>query len=163
VATGDTGGALLKRLTHVWLAVRLSVWLVGLPVRLHRYPLPVLLERLAAAGGQQACGSPQELECVVRLVVRVCHLRCFRLRLFPRACLRQALALYYTLTRLGFPVTIHFGVHKVGEALRGHSWVTLQGTPVAESTPAGVFHCIYSYPAVVSCLAQDETVTGQGR
>ncbi|HEY7496232.1 MAG TPA: lasso peptide biosynthesis B2 protein [Candidatus Tectomicrobia bacterium] len=149
MVTTVVSGAWRGRLSHVWLAIRLGVWLLGLPVRLRRYPLPVLLERLAAVGEQQAGGSPQDLERVVRLVVRVCRLRCFRLRLFPRACLRQALALYYILTRMGYAVTIHFGVHKVGEELRGHSWVTIQGTPVAESTPAGVFHCVYAYPSGV--------------
>jgi hypothetical protein len=58
---------------------------------------------------------------------------------------------------MGYAVTIHFGVHKVGEELRGHSWVTIQGTPVAESIPAGVFHCVYSYPSVVLRLAQNKT------
>jgi hypothetical protein len=47
---------------------------------------------------------------------------------------------------MGYPVTIHFGVHKVEEALHGHSWVTVQGQIVAESMPVEVFHEVYSYP-----------------
>jgi hypothetical protein len=62
--------------------------------------------------------------------------------------LRQALALYHVLTRLGYPVVIHFGVQKDGELLRGHSWITLRGTPVAEAIPAGVFHSVYAYSSM---------------
>jgi len=96
-------------------------------------------------------GGPQEMDRMVRLVVRVCRLRCFRPPLFPRACLRQALALYYTLRRMGYPVAIHFGVHKAEEALHGHSWVTVQGQVVAESMSVEVFHEVYSYPPAIAC------------
>jgi hypothetical protein len=133
-------------LCQVWRAVRVGVWLLGLPIRLRRQPLPRLLDRLAVGHGQPPSGSPQEMDRMVRLVVRVCRLRCFRLPLFPRACLRQALALYYTLCLMGYPVAIHFGVHKAQEALHGHSWVTVQGQIVAESRPVEVFHEVYSYP-----------------
>ena len=87
---------------------------------------------------------------VVRLVVRLCRWRLFRGPLFPQTCLRQALALYYILSRLGYPVAIHIGVYKTGEALHGHSWVTVDGRPVAERTRTDLFHPIYSYPAVAS-------------
>jgi hypothetical protein len=93
----------------------------------------------------------------VQLVVRVCQLRVFRSRLFPRACLRQSLALYYVLSRVGYPVIIHFGVRKEEDTLQGHSWVTVQGTPVAEQTPADVFHVVYVYPPAISCSADHET------
>jgi hypothetical protein len=58
---------------------------------------------------------------------------------FPRACLRQSLALYSTLTRLGYPVTIH----KAREALHGRSRVMVQGTSVVEATPVDVFYLAY--------------------
>ena len=51
-----------------------------------------------------------------------------------------------TLRQMGYPVAIHFGVHKAEEALHGHSWVTVQGQVVAESKPVEVFHEVYSYP-----------------
>ena len=81
----------------------------------------------------------------MRLVVRLGHLRLFRPPLFPRACLRQALALYHTLTRLGYPVEIHFGVRKAGKDLQGHSWVTVQGMPVAEQTRTAMFTTVYAF------------------
>ena len=98
---------------------------------------------------------------LVQLVVRVCHLRLFRAPLFPRACLRQSLALYYVLSRLGYAVTIHFGVHKAEGMLQGHSWVTVQGTPVAEPNPGAMFHVVYSYPPVISCQ-QSTKSAGRG-
>lgn len=139
-------------LSQFWCAVRVGVWLLGLPIRLHRQSLPRLLDRLTVVKGPPSFGSPQEMDRMVRLVVWVCHLRCFRPPLFPRACLRQALALYYTLCRLGYPVGIHFGVHKAEEALHGHSWVTVQGQIVAESLPVEVFHEVYAHPSA-TCTA----------
>jgi hypothetical protein len=89
---------------------------------------------------------------MVTLVRQLCHLRPFRGPCFPRACLRQALALYYVLTRMGYPVTIHFGVAKAGEALDGHSWVTIQGQPVAERLQPERWQIVYSYPSALRAL-----------
>jgi hypothetical protein len=83
----------------------------------------------------------------VRIVQRICRLRLFRGPLFPQACLRQALALYHILSRLGYPVAIHVAVYKAGEALRGHSWVTVDGRPVGERFPREALQAIYSFPA----------------
>jgi Transglutaminase-like superfamily len=90
------------------------------------------------------------------MVVQLCHLRLFRSPLFPRACLRQALTLYAVLTRLGYPMQVHFGVQKAGENLHGHSWVTVQGTPVAEQTQTELFPIVYSYP-LGACHAPQDT------
>ena len=69
----------------------------GLPILLRLYPLPTLLHRLTPAKGHRTLSlAPVEMERIVRLVVRLCHLRLFRPPLFPRACLRQALALSRT-------------------------------------------------------------------
>ena len=86
------------------------------------------------------------MERTVSIVARLCRLRMFRLPWFPRACLRQSLALYRVLTRMGYPVEIHFGIHKDGEILQGHSWVTLQGRSIADENPTEVFKLVYSYP-----------------
>ncbi len=134
--------------------VRVSVWLCGLPVRLRRSPLPCLLDRLTPVAEKQPFPiSALDLQRFVRLVVRISHLRLFRNRLFPRACLRQSLALYYALSRTGYPVVIHFGVCKEEELLQGHSWVTVSGTPVAEPTSLDVFHVVYSYPPIADSSA----------
>jgi transglutaminase superfamily protein len=105
--------------------------------------------------------GPLEMDQVVRLVRRICRLRCFRGPLFPQACLRHALALYHLMGQLGYPVEIHFGVYKAGEALRGHSWVTVDGKPVAERLPQEALQEIYSCPASVSDASQDRTRAGR--
>jgi transglutaminase superfamily protein len=132
-------------LTQGWLRVRVGLWLCGLPLRLRVYPLPTLLHRLTRVCRTQ--GPLIERDDAVATVVRLCQARLFRLPFFPRSCLRQALALSYVLTRMGYPVTIHFGVRKAGGALHGHSWVTCQGMPVAEHTRTDLFTIVYSYPA----------------
>jgi Transglutaminase-like superfamily len=137
-------------LAQLWLAVRLGVWLAALPIRLRRHTLPELLARLTPRYARTQRPGARERDMVVRVVVHLCRWRLFRGPLFPQTCLRQALALYHILSRLGYPVAIHIGVYKTGEALRGHSWVTVDGRPVAESTRTDLFHPIYSYPAVVS-------------
>jgi hypothetical protein len=150
------------KLSQFWCGVHVGVWLLGLPIRLRRQSLPRLLDRLAVVKGQLSSDSPQEMDRMVRLIVWVCRLRCFRLSLFPRPCLRQALALYYTLRRMGYPVTIHFGVHKAEEVLHGHSWVTVQGQVVAESMPVEAFHEVYSHPPAAACADYVQHGSGRG-
>jgi Transglutaminase-like superfamily len=134
------------RLAQVRWALRLVVWLAVLPLRLHRHTLPELLERLTPRHPPPQRSSPQEREMAVRIVARLCRLRCFQGRLFPGLCLRQSLTLYYVLARLGEPVIFHVGVLKNGETLRGHSWVTVRGEPVAERTPPEeVFRPLYTF------------------
>jgi hypothetical protein len=87
---------------------------------------------------------------MVALVVQMCQRWPLPGASFPRACLRQALTLYYVFTRLGYPVTLHFGVAKVGEALDGHSWVTVAGQPVAERRPLEPWRIVYTYPSVAA-------------
>jgi Transglutaminase-like superfamily len=123
------------QLTQAWWAMRVVMWLCVLPLRLHRHTLPELLERLTPRYPRPQRSAPQEREMAVRIVTRLCRLRCFQGRFFPRLCLRQSLTLYYVLARLGEPVALHLGVSKNGETLRGHSWVTVQGEPVAERAP----------------------------
>jgi hypothetical protein len=71
----------------------------------------------------------------------------FSLPIFPRACMRQSLALYRELTRMGYSAAIHFGVRREGSELIGHSWVTVNGIPVAESLPLQALLVTYSYSA----------------
>jgi Transglutaminase-like superfamily len=134
------------QLAQLWWALRVVVWLCGLPLRLHRHSLPELLERLTPRHARAQRPSPQEREVAVRIVARLCRLRCFRGRRFPRLCVRQSLTLYYVLARLGEPVAIHIGVSKKGEALYGHNWVTVDGEPLAErAPPEEVFRPIYTF------------------
>jgi hypothetical protein len=132
----------------VWLA---QLWLAVLPIRLHRHTLPKLLQRLTPSHARAQRPSQHERDMVVRLVVRLCRWRCFRGRLFPRLCVRQSLTLYYVLAQLGEPVILHIGVSKKGASLRGHSWVTVGGAPVAERRrPEETFQTIYACSAISS-------------
>jgi len=90
-----------------------------------------------------------DLDRTIRIVVSVSQLRMFRLRLFPRDCLRQSLLLYRTLRCMGHPAVIHFGVRKDG-ALLGHSWVTLDGAALAERISLKTFTTVYSHPRTLN-------------
>jgi hypothetical protein len=138
-------------------AMRVSVWLCGLPLRLCRAPLPRLLERYTPAARQLPSGSALDMQRLVQLVVWVCHWPFFRPPLFPRACLRQSLALYYVLSHRGYPVAIHFGVCKAADGLQGHSWVSVHGTPVAERPPWKCFMWCIHIPLSPHCQ-EDEAV-----
>jgi transglutaminase superfamily protein len=134
------------RLAQLWWALRVVVWLCGMPLRLHRHTLPELLERLTPRHTRAHRPSPQEREMTVRIVTRLCRLRCFRGRFFPKLCVRQSLTLYYVMARLGEPVVLHIGVSKKGDTLQGHSWVTVQGVPMAErAPPEEAFRPIYTF------------------
>jgi hypothetical protein len=148
---GSLGGEVKQlqcglRLSQLWWAVRVGVWLCALPIRWRVHSLSQLLQRLTPAPGHAPRCGRLELHQTVRIVRRICRLRLFHGPLFPQACLRQALTLYHILTRLGYPVVIHFGAYKAGEALRGHSWVTIDGTPVAERFPPEALQAIYAFP-----------------
>ena len=127
------------------LALELVLWLLWLPVMLRLYSIPMLLKRLARSE-KVIRNTPIELRDAVGIVTRICSLRAFRSRIFPQRCLRQSLALYRTLSQMGYPVEIHFGALKAGENLQGHSWVTLHGEPVADTVRSGIFKVVYSYP-----------------
>ena len=127
------------------LAIQVVVLLCQLPVLLRLYALPTLLHRLTPPDSNIMAASDVKRDRAVRVVLRVCQFRLFRTRLFPLACLRQSLTLYYTLTRLGYPVMIHFGVRKGKEELRGHSWVTVKGMPMAEGGESSAYRIVYSY------------------
>jgi hypothetical protein len=131
-------------LPKVVFASDLLLWLFWLPVALRIYTIPRLLERLAQSRRDDASNS-MNLNEAVKIATRLCNLRPFRSRFFPQRCLRQSLTLYRTLTRMGYPVELHFGIYKNGEELRGHSWVTIEGKPVAETTRTEIFKPIYSY------------------
>jgi hypothetical protein len=128
-----------------WLAIQVGVLLCQLPVLLRLYALPTLLHRLTPPDSNIMMASDVKRDRAVRVVLRVCQFRLFCTRLFPLACLRQSLTLYYTLTRLGYPVMIHFGVRKGKEELRGHSWVTVKGMSMAEGGESSAYRIVYSY------------------
>jgi hypothetical protein len=131
---------------NVCLATRVTGLLCLLPILENSHTLPALLGRLAPIRPKKQTADMFAMERAIRLVLRICHRRPFRSALFPKACLRQSLVLYHVLTYLGFPVEFHLGVRKQGEELIAHSWVTMQGEPLADTARSGVFKVVYSYP-----------------
>jgi hypothetical protein len=136
------------------LALNVLIWLFSLPALLHVHTIPTLLKRLAGGKKKQA---RIDLNDAVGIVTRICNLRPFRARVFPKLCLRQSLALYRTLTQMGYPVEIHFGVRKDDKTLSGHSWVTLRGEAVADTAPNVIFEAVYSYPAARRAVFESES------
>lgn len=128
------------------LALDVVLWLFWLPVLLRIRSIPVLLKRIARSE-KHTLEMALELRGTIEFVTRICNLRPFQSRLFPKQCLRQSLSLYRTLIRRGYPVEIHFGVLKNDRTFHGHSWVTLQGEAVADTAPRGIFKVVYSYPS----------------
>jgi hypothetical protein len=98
------------------------VWLCELPIRWRMPSLPSLLEHYTAVRRPESYRCPSETDQAMRIVRQMCRLQLFQGPLFSQACRRRALALYHLLSQLNDPVAIHFGVDKVREALRGHSW-----------------------------------------
>ena len=137
--------ALKIRLSQLWLALRVGLWISVLPLVLRTTSLRHVLQVLTPAARPTRTKNLLTMDQTVWTVVRVCRVRLFRLPLFPRSCLRQALALYYALAQ-DHPVTIHFAVTKDGSALEGHSWVTLHGRPIADDLRSAGFKTIYRYP-----------------
>jgi hypothetical protein len=74
------------RLSQLWWAVRGGVWLCTLPIRWRLQSLPNLLHHLTPVRRPVSRHGSLELEQAVRIVRRMCQLRCFRGPLFPRNC-----------------------------------------------------------------------------
>jgi hypothetical protein len=89
----------------------------------------------------------------------VAALSLFRLPIFPRTCLREALALYHVLSHAGQPVEFCVGVRKNEEDLLAHSWVSLHGTPIVPADRENGFKLLYSYPGALV----DGRLHGQSR
>ena len=60
---------------------------------------------------------------------------------------------------MGYPVEIHFGALKEGEDLYGHSWVTMDGEPLADTARSEVFKVVYSYPIAGSPPRERDTTS----
>jgi Transglutaminase-like superfamily len=135
----------IRFLSKALLALDLVLWLFWLPVRLHIHAIPMLLKVLARSE-KHTKNTSMDLRDVVDIVMRISNLRLFHSRIFPKLCLRQSLALYRTLSQMGYPIKIHFGVMKDSKNLHGHSWVTLQDEPIADTARNEFFRVVYSYP-----------------
>jgi len=138
------------------MALDVLLWLFCLPVLLRICPISVLFGRLARSKNRSLRTSMNQDD-IIGIVTRVCNLRLFDSSPFPKRCLRQSLALYRVLSRMGHPVQIHFGVNKDESGFRGHSWMTMAGEPFADTTQTGLFKAVYSYPPAGQFQSVDRT------
>jgi hypothetical protein len=64
-----------------------------------------------------------------------------------RPCLLRCLVLYRYCRGRGVPVSIHFGIRHGTDGLQGHSWVSLDGTPLFEEEEMlQAYANVYTYP-----------------
>ena len=180
IAFSDRLVRLIQVVRKASLALRVAGWLCVLPVLIKIYSLPGLLERLCHRGrgnrdnsqnvlpltlalahshkrrekshskGDEVYKKTSEMEKAVRIVLRVCNLRIFRLPIFPRPCLRRSLALYRTLNDMGYPVEFHLGVRKKAGKILAHSWLTFEGSPVFEKAGNDSFKVVFSHPTTTN-------------
>jgi hypothetical protein len=117
-------------LSDLWLAARLFLWSLALPILKRLLPLEALV-RVAWAAPRTSRRRP-ELE---RRVVRLAHAVWAR---SPAGrsddnCLERSLAVYRFLSRLNADPELVAGVRKDGSELVGHVWVTVDGKPLGEA------------------------------
>jgi Transglutaminase-like superfamily len=98
-------------------------------------------------------GNPASDDCE-RIILLTDLLLERRVALLRPSCMLRSLVLYRFLREAGIPVQVNFGVARDGDALKGHSWLTLDGLPYAEPVdPTPRFRVVYRYPKDSSQLA----------
>ena len=65
------------RLSQLWVALCVGIWLCRLPIRWRVHSLPRLLQHLTPVQEATAMSSPMEMDQGVRIVRRICQLRSF--------------------------------------------------------------------------------------
>jgi hypothetical protein len=152
--TQDPPGRLLRTWTLVssgelglgalWLLARMATLVLALPWLLKLLSLPALLRLLDPGVRALPAPDPAALDHRVRLARRLLS----RQRgPFRQSCLRRSLVLFRHLRSSGFPVAILFGISQPSDALDGHAWLELDGSPIAESDgPQLRYRVIYRYP-----------------
>jgi hypothetical protein len=138
--------AVRRRIGECLLAGRVAIFLLWLPFRLRYMTLPRLLDRLGRDSRRWPGIPPPDHERAAAIVGRVCRARLFRLACFPRACLREALALYDALKGPDPDIRLHLGVFTDRGLLHAHSWVSRHGRPIGPGEPCRRFRILYSYP-----------------
>jgi hypothetical protein len=130
-AEGQGGGRRQPtRLSDLWLAARLFLWSLALPILKRLLPLETLV-RVVWAAPTTTLRRP-DLE---RRVVRLAHAVWARSPAggSDENCLERSLAVYRFLSRLNADPELVTGVRKDGSDLVGHVWVTVEGNPLGEA------------------------------
>lgn len=144
----------LRRILHrpadFPLFLRVGWFLLLLPSRLDRVPLPRLLDEISRAGRPRALNVAQGLNRLVRLR----HPWLSRPLADRNTCYVRALCMYRFLDPgAKQSMRIHFGVEPgidSTDRVRGHAWVTVDGELLEAPEPvlAGRVREIYAHPPV---------------
>lgn len=138
-----------KRLRHpadVKLFLQILATLLLLPGRIRRMSLPELLAEIDS-GVSPVRGDEAFMLRTVKITDLLLR---FRLLLRYGKCFLRSLTLFKFLRRQGWPVEIHFGVRKTGEAdgsITGHSWLVLDGERFMEPEGEEIYTTTYSFPS----------------
>jgi hypothetical protein len=111
-----------------WLATRMGVWALALPLLKHVVTLPRLARLMWRPGSPQASA---------RDVDRILTLSRWAARLRPLPgrgnCLEHSLLAYRYLSAAGASPRVVVGIRRDAGAMAGHVWLELDGAPVGES------------------------------
>ena len=137
---------LATRLRILFTAWRAFLILLSLPIAYRRRSLSELLVRLEK---RRSCDS-LPADKVARIVRRIASLRLFRMRFFPRICLRRALTGFALLSGGRWDPVFVIGVSSTHDGISAHSWIELSGSPLEERRSVEAFSVIYTYPVNVT-------------
>lgn len=140
--------ALLRHPRNVKIFLEMFAFAAVMPLLMKLYSLERVLGIITPrAKGRRNHASHARTEILVQLGVLLLK----RNRLFLKnSCLKRSMLLYYFLRKHGVEVCIHFGVKKLDGYLAGHSWLTQNGTLLADKERYGeAFTPIVSYPKQV--------------
>lgn len=123
-------------------AMQMALFLILLALLRRILSLPVLL-RLLDRPPVAGKGRLLEPHTLARLAGGLLNLN---IGVFRPNCVSRSLVLFYFLRRKGYPAEIYFGVSKKRNRLDGHSWLCVNGEPLAEEAdPRCAFKVTYSY------------------
>lgn len=134
-------------------ALRLFIWslltVLGAAALVRTLPLPTLLShfgRQSSRRSERKALVTPDIRSLDR-VRRYSHAIITSLLRSRRPCLLRSLVLYRYCWKQGVPIAIHFGVKSGSNGLDGHSWITLDGAPLFESSETlKPYTVVYSYP-----------------
>jgi hypothetical protein len=135
----------MPRLADCRIAVLVSLGLCSLTLQLRARGLPDVMAEIDRRGARWKDETLPDAR-IVAIAKRVCRCRVFQLPVFPRECLREAVTLYYVLSRLGRPVRLHVGVRRHAGRFLAHSWVTTAADACVPDIEARAFGILYSHP-----------------
>lgn len=135
----------LKDPRDLWLFLRIFFTLILLPRLIRRKRLPDILAMLDPG---QPSGQRDE-EKLLKTVGFVDTLLEYRILQRYGKCMLRSMALFKLLRQQGWPVVIHFGVHRKEEnepAIEGHSWLEMDGRLFLETSEEQKYITTYFYP-----------------